>query len=100
MYLIEQAGRPVLRVGYAVSSRRFNAVRRNRLRRLMREAVRAESALLCEALAQHSVSASIVLAYRARADVDVRRLPLGSVRRDVGDLFRRLARRLMELAHA
>lgn len=100
LFLCEAADRAALYVGYAVSSRRFSAVRRNRVRRMMREAVRSECAPLCDALLQHSVSASLVMVFRPRTDVDVRRLPLVLFRKDVADIFGRLAQRLVEVAHA
>lgn len=100
LYLIERTEKAALHVGYAVSSKRFNAVRRNRVRRLMREAVRLECAPLCDAMVQHSVSANLVLVFRARADTEVRCLPLVSFRKDIAGIFGRLAERLVEVARA
>lgn len=100
VYLIERTEKAALHVGFAVSSKRFNAVRRNRVRRLMREAVRSECAPLCVALAQHSVSADLVLVFRGRPESDVRRLSLAPLRADVASVFGRLAERLAEIAHA
>jgi RNase P protein component len=100
IYRIERTGNAALHVGYAVSSKRFNAVRRNRIRRLMREAVRMECAALCVALLQHSVSADCVLMFRPRPDTDLERLSLAPFRSDIADLFGRLSKRLVETAHA
>jgi ribonuclease P protein component len=100
MYQLERAEKPVLLVGYAVSSRQFNAVRRNRVRRLMREATRLECAQLCSALTRHSVTAELILLFRTRPGSDVRRLTLAPMQRDVAGLFGRLAQRLAEAAHA
>jgi ribonuclease P protein component len=100
VYLIERTEKAALHVGFAVSSKRFNAVRRNRVRRLMREAVRCECAPLCVALAQLSVSADLVLIFRSRPDTDTKRLSLAPLRADVADVFGRLAERLAESGHA
>jgi ribonuclease P protein component len=100
VYLLERTEKAALHVGYAVSSKRFNAVRRNRVRRLMREAVRSECAPLFVALSQQSVSADLVLIFRSRPDVDTHRLFLAPLRADVADVFGRLAERLAETAHA
>jgi len=100
LYLLDYTEKASLNIGYAVSSRRFNAVRRNRLRRMMREAVRQECAPLFDALMRHSVSASLVLVFRAHPNADVRCLPLSSFRQDIAGLFRRLAEKLGEVSHA
>jgi len=100
VYLTERTEKAALHVGFAVSSKRFNAVRRNRVRRLMREAVRSECAALCVALTQHSVSADLILIFRPRSDIDMQRLCLAPLRADVADVFSRLAERLAEAAHA
>jgi ribonuclease P protein component len=100
IYCTERTAKATLHVGYAVSSRRFNAVQRNRIRRLMREATRKECAPLCSALDRHSVSANLILLFRARPDVDVARLALAPVEREVASLFGRLAERLAEVTHA
>ncbi len=100
VYLLERTEKAALHVGFAVSSKQFNAVRRNRVRRLMREAVRFECAPLCVALSQHSVSADLVFIFRPRPNIDVQRLSLASLRADVADVFGRLAERLAESVHA
>jgi len=100
VFLVDRAEKAALRVGFAVSSRQFNAVRRNRVRRLMREAVRFECAPLNAAVTQLRVSADLVLVFRPRADLDVHRLTLAPFRSDVADVFNRLAERLLEPAHA
>jgi ribonuclease P protein component len=100
VYLIERTERAALHVGYAVSSKRFNAVRRNRVRRLMREAVRFESVQLCRVLAELSFSADLVFIFRPRPDVDTQRLSLAPMRADIADVLGRLAARIVEGAHA
>lgn len=100
VYQLERAEKPVLHVGYAVSSRQLNAVRRNHVRRLLREATRLECAPLCSAQTRHSVSVDLILLFRSRAGSDVRRLTLAPLQRDVAGLFGRLAERLAETGHA
>ena len=100
VYLVDRAEKAALRVGFAVSSRQFNAVRRNRVRRLMREAVRHECTPLYAALTQLRVSADLVMVFRPRPNLDVHRLTLAPFRSDVADVLGRLAERLLEPAHA
>jgi ribonuclease P protein component len=100
IYCAERTEKAALHVGYAVSSRHFNAVQRNRIRRLMREAARKECSPLCGTLSEFAVSADLILLFRARPETDVRRLTLAPVQRDVAGLFGRLAERLAEAAHA
>jgi len=70
-------------VGFKVSSRDFNAVRRNRLKRLLREAMRMEYRSLHASLPSSSVTVAMVLYFKGRSDIPVKRLSLADVRKDV-----------------
>ena len=85
---------PALRVAFAVPARAMPAVRRNRVRRLMREAVRAELRGLQERLSGARASMDGVFVYRPRERTDPRRLSLGDVRGDVGRILALLRERL------
>jgi ribonuclease P protein component len=85
------AGTP-LRAGFSVSSRTFNAVKRNRIRRLMRAAFDAEAAPLRSAAGSGVISMAIV--FRGRPGYRVERLPLAAVRNDMRVLCRECAARV------
>lgn len=88
--VIEPAPIPELRIGYAVSSKAYSAVWRNRLRRLMREAVAAHRGPLEAALRRGGMSGSIVFSFNQRAGADVRKLTLPPIATEIGGHCRRL----------
>ncbi len=90
MYRVERAERVVLRVGFAVSSKQYHAVRRNRLRRLMREAFRLERVTLYGALERAHSSADLVFVFRPKTPLTVERLSVFPVRDDMAAICRRL----------
>jgi ribonuclease P protein component len=83
-----------LRAGFAVSSRAYGAVQRNRLRRLMREAFVQEESLLLEALAAKGRSLDVVFTFRSGGATEVRRLKLQAVRVDMAGICRQLIKML------
>ena len=88
-----QAGEGI-KAGFAVSSRHFGAVRRNRLRRLMREAFSLEKGGLIPLLAQRRLSASIVFTFRLRKEAQADFLKLEPVRKDMAALCRGIGAKL------
>jgi ribonuclease P protein component len=92
--LIEPAPGPEIRIGFAVSSKAYSAVWRNRLRRLMREAVAVHLPPLEEALGGKETSLSIVFAFNQRSGADARRITLSPVAEEIGNQCRRLQRML------
>jgi len=96
VYLLETSGEPALRAGYAVSHKTYRAVRRNRLRRLMREAFRLESAPLREAVLHHRVSADLIFLFRPKSEVHVERLTVFPVRTEIAGFCNRIRERIEE----
>lgn len=88
--VIEPAGNPELKVGFAVSSRAYKAVWRNRLRRLLREAFSRHEESLLEKLDGSGMSATMILAFKARLQVDIRRLRIHPVSADIAGICRQL----------
>jgi hypothetical protein len=92
--LVEPSGRSSLRVGYAVSSRTYGAVRRNRIRRLMREAFRGEREPLLESLRAGGSSVELIFSLRKIPPAEAARLKLHPVRSDIAQICRQLRARV------
>ena len=88
LFLLENASTAELLTGFAVPRRTCNAVRRNRLRRLMREAFRPEREALLSALHKSRCSARILFVFRGKRDLPVERVSFSSVRADIANLCR------------
>ena len=95
IYAVGPATHGALRAGFVVSSRHLNAVRRNRVRRLLREAFRRSSLDLGRATEGAARSVELLLVYRPRQRVETDRLTLGDVLPDVASACRTIAVRLM-----
>jgi ribonuclease P protein component len=92
-FFIAQPGEGIA-AGFAVSSKRFNAVRRNRLRRLMRVAFARERSVLVPPLGRNRMSASIVFVFRPAKNVVGARLRLEPVQKDIAAICGKIAARL------
>jgi len=88
--VLEPASNPEMNVGYAVSSRVYTAVWRNRLRRLMREGFALQRESLMDDLKRRGMSASIIFAFKPQAQSGVRRLKLEPVSTEIANLCSRL----------
>lgn len=88
LFLLEKAPVAQLLTGFAVPRRTCNAVRRNRLRRLMREAFRMEREALWSALRASPCSARILFVFKGKRDVPVERVKFIPVRQDIARLCR------------
>jgi hypothetical protein len=64
------------------------------MKRLMREAFRAQKGSLLSALQDARASVSLVFVLKRRTDVDVRRLKLDGMKRDMDDVSKRLLGKL------
>lgn len=81
-------------MGYAVSSKTYGAVRRNRLRRLMREGFRAERTSVLLALQASGNSAELIFSVKRIPVQDVARLTVFPVQADIAGICQRLKARL------
>ena len=94
LFLLENASTAELLTGFAVPRGTCSAVRRNRLRRLMREAFRQEREALRAALHASHCSARILFVYRGKRDLPVERVTFSAVRGDVANLCRAMMSKL------
>ena len=98
MYLIRQEGDEPLQVAFKVPSRKLNAVRRNRIKRLMREAFRKERSPLDSSLgASHSQMATFI-SFKGSKNVSVEQLTLNDVQQAMAVLCGKIASNLEKRA--
>jgi ribonuclease P protein component len=95
IYAVGPATHGALRAGFVVSSRHLNAVRRNRVRRLLREAFRRSSLDLGRATETAVRSVEVLLVYRPRQRTETDRLTVHDVLPDVASACRTIATRLV-----
>jgi len=88
------AGAPI-RAGFSVSSRSFNAVRRNRVRRILRAAYDAEKTNLTRAAVTAERRVSMLVVYRGRSGLAVERLRLADVRPDMATFSQKISAMLL-----
>ena len=94
-FRIDRGAGTRVRAGFSVSRRMQNAVRRNRIRRLMRAAFDAESAALRSSIT--GASLEIVFVFKGKKGTVVERLGLAPVQSDMAALCRRCAAALPPL---
>lgn len=93
-YFLPERAESHLQVAFKVPARHFNAVRRNRLKRLMREGFSKERATLNVALAKSNVAVAIVFTSNLLDEKYADRLTLKDVQPAVGELCQEIAKRL------
>jgi ribonuclease P protein component len=93
-YMISEEEVVPLRVGFAVSGSTLNAVRRNRIKRLLRQAVTAEKKVVDNALTTMHKHAWAVFLFKASKSFPVARLKLHTLQPDVAALCCTLASKL------
>lgn len=86
-YLVAHGPGEPARVGISVPRRIGNAVTRNRARRLIREAVRAEATEILEKLRDSESRIDILLSFSPSKDVPLDRMSLRDVLPDIRKLF-------------
>jgi len=89
-FRIDRGAGTLLRAGFSVSSRNFNAVQRNRIRRLMRVAFDGEAGWLRRAVGADRCVAMVFI-FKGRKGFAVTQLKLEQVRTDISSLCRRCA---------
>lgn len=95
IYSVSPATHGAVVAGFVVSSKHLNAVRRNRVRRLLREAFRRSSPELGRATEGTGRSVELLLVYRPRQRTETDRLTVRDVLPDVASACRTIAARLM-----
>jgi ribonuclease P protein component len=95
-YVIHKEAESPLQVAFKVPARHFNAVRRNRLKRLMREGFSKERAVLDVALANRNARVAMFFTFNDSDGIFVERLKLQDVQPDVRELCRAIASKLNE----
>ncbi|MBX2990770.1 MAG: ribonuclease P protein component [Bacteroidetes bacterium] len=91
--LLHQCDEP-FQVAFRVPSRNLNAVRRNRLKRLMREAFLAERGNLDSSLAKSNTRLGMTISYKGSKGISVERVSLSQVRSDIGKFVHFITSRL------
>jgi ribonuclease P protein component len=93
-YVVTNRASVPLKVGVAVSGRALNAVQRNRIKRLLRQAVTAEKKVVERALTRMDRHAWAVFLFKAGAPFPVSRMKLYILQPDVAALCSILASKL------
>jgi ribonuclease P protein component len=83
-----------VQVGFKVPSRNLNAVKRNRIRRLMREAFTVERGKLDEALGRSTTGVEMMIFFKGAKGVAVERLTLAAIRNDIRSICHSIAGKL------
>lgn len=78
---------PGVLVGFSVPARAFSAVRRNRLKRLLRTAFLAERGALVQVATERGLEVRVVLFFKGADTVEVRRLGADDLRRELAPLL-------------
>jgi ribonuclease P protein component len=97
-YVVEETSSSGVRVGFAVSRSIRGSVRRNRIKRLLRESYRLQKQPLMHALQNCGSAISSVLMYVGPNPEKASLLRLNDVQTQVGELLERLAKSLTENA--
>lgn len=97
-YVVEESASPGVQIGFAVSRSIRGSVRRNRIKRLLRESYRLQKQPLIHALQNRGRAISSVLMYVGPNPEKASLLRLDDVRTQVGELLERLTNSLMENA--
>jgi RNase P protein component len=94
IYSVGSEAHGALHAGFVVSSKHLNAVRRNRVRRILREAFRRSSADLGRTAQDAGRSVELLLIYRPRQRTETDRVTLKDLLPDVASACRTIAARL------
>lgn len=95
-YLMREEAESPLQVAFKVPARLTNAVRRNRLKRLMREGFSKERAVLDVALANANTRVLMFFTFSDAKDIPIEQLKLNDVQPEVGLLCRTIAQKVNE----
>ena len=90
-YQVEMSDIVGMSVGFVVAGGASTAVQRNRLKRLMKEAFRAERPTLLKPLQLHKASGLLLFTFKGRKDTLPHQTKFGDVQRDITKLTRVVA---------
>lgn len=79
-----------MRAGFSISAKKYNAVKRNRARRLMRAAYDLEREGLARAAEQAGGALSVLFVYNGAKDVKPARFGFECVRGDMSSICRKI----------
>ena len=88
LWMVREAERGSLRVAFVVPGRLASAVRRNRVRRLMRAAFDRERDTIVTQIHLQGIGLWLLFLFRPRSPADLRRLSLADVHPDIAALCR------------
>lgn len=84
----------LLRFGIVVPAKHLNAVRRNRLKRLMKEAIAKQKDMLYAAQPNCTGEVSIVFLYKGTQDLPPDRVKFTDIRQDIAEIFHTVTSKL------
>jgi ribonuclease P protein component len=83
-----------LQVAFKVPSKNLNAVRRNRIKRLMREGFSNEREVLDMLLPKRGKALAVFFTFKGSKDISVERLKLNDVQSAIADMCRMIVSKL------
>jgi ribonuclease P protein component len=95
-YVVDRSSPPTMNVGFTVSRGIRGSVRRNRIKRLLRESYRLQKQPLLRAIQDHGTAVQGVLMFVGPNPEKSTLLRLEDVREQVGELLDRLAKAVGE----
>ena len=93
-YVARRADQVGLQVGFKVPSKKLNAVRRNRIRRLMREGFSARRSELDQALETAKAEVQMMIVFKAVQVMPIEKLRLSMLLDDLDAICHTIANRL------
>ena len=87
-YILRRGSVARFQIGFKVPAKNFNAVRRNRICRLMREAFSQERAYLSNSLSSASTELGMIAVYKGKESAAGERITLAEIQQDANMICR------------